>query len=395
MPEFFELRNIDKHFGDNHVVKNVSFGVRCGEIFSLLGPSGCGKTTILRISGGFEEPDSGEIFLDGKNITDAAPNKRKINTVFQNYALFPHMSVFDNIAFGPRTAGIKEKEVGKMVEEMLSIIRLEGLASRKTDTISGGQKQRIAIARALINKPKLLLLDEPLAALDLKLRQYMLLELDRIHDEVGTTFIYVTHDQGEAMSLSDRIAVMNGGVIEQIGTPAEIYESPRTKFVASFIGDTNFFEGTICDIHGDYCILKIDGFPPLEVFNDKKMKEDTDWAIQAMHIKTPSQKTQIRSLSGGNQQKVIIGRWLLTKPEILLLDEPTRGIDVGAKYEIYQLIIDLANEGKGVIVVSSEMPELLGICDRILVMSGGQVAGEVDAKNTSQEEILTLAAKYV
>ena len=229
MPEFFELRNIDKHFGDNHVVKNVSFGVRCGEIFSLLGPSGCGKTTILRISGGFEEPDSGEIFLDGKNITDAAPNKRKINTVFQNYALFPHMSVFDNIAFGPRTAGIKEKEVGKMVEEMLSIIRLEGLASRKTDTISGGQKQRIAIARALINKPKLLLLDEPLAALDLKLRQYMLLELDRIHDEVGTTFIYVTHDQGEAMSLSDRIAVMNSGVIEQIGTPVHYGDSIRDR----------------------------------------------------------------------------------------------------------------------------------------------------------------------
>lgn len=272
MPEFFELRNIDKHFGDNHVVKNVSFGVRCGEIFSLLGPSGCGKTTILRISGGFEEPDSGEIFLDGKNITDAAPNKRKINTVFQNYALFPHMSVFDNIAFGPRTAGIKEKEVGKMVEEMLSIIRLEGLASRKTDTISGGQKQRIAIARALINKPKLLLLDEPLAALDLKLRQYMLLELDRIHDEVGTTFIYVTHDQGEAMSLSDRIAVMNGGVIEQIGTPAEIYESPRTKFVASFIGDTNFFEGEVSSIvNREYCRINFFGLGEFPSYNEHNL----------------------------------------------------------------------------------------------------------------------------
>ena len=260
MPEFFELRNIDKHFGDNHVVKNVSFGVRCGEIFSLLGPSGCGKTTILRISGGFEEPDSGEIFLDGKNITDAAPNKRKINTVFQNYALFPHMSVFDNIAFGPRTAGIKEKEVGKMVEEMLSIIRLEGLASRKTDTISGGQKQRIAIARALINKPKLLLLDEPLAALDLKLRQYMLLELDRIHDEVGTTFIYVTHDQVEAMTLGDRIVIMRDGFIQQIGTPQEVFNHPANLFVAGFIGtpQMNFFDATLTK-KGDKYVATVQG----------------------------------------------------------------------------------------------------------------------------------------
>ena len=272
MPEFFELEKVDKRFGDNHVVKSVSFGVRCGEIFSLLGPSGCGKTTILRISGGFEEPDSGKIFLDGKDITDTAPNKRKINTVFQNYALFPHMTVFDNIAFGPRTAGVDEKRVGEMVDEMLSIIRLEGLASRKTDTISGGQKQRIAIARALINKPKLLLLDEPLAALDLKLRQYMLLELDRIHDEVGTTFIYVTHDQGEAMSLSDRIAVMNSGVIEQIGTPAEIYENPRTKFVASFIGDTNFFEGSVASVtNREYCRIDFFGLGEFPSYNEHSL----------------------------------------------------------------------------------------------------------------------------
>ena len=255
MPEFFELKNIDKRFGDNRVVKNVSFGVRCGEIFSLLGPSGCGKTTILRISGGFEEPDSGEIFLDGKNITDTAPNKRKINTVFQNYALFPHMTVFDNIAFGPRTAGVDEKRVGEMVDKMLSIIR-------------------IAIARALINKPKLLLLDEPLAALDLKLRQYMLLELDRIHDEVGTTFIYVTHDQGEAMSLSDRIAVMNNGIIEQIGTPAEIYESPRTKFVASFIGDTNFFDGTVSSVvNREYCKIDFFGLGEFPSYNEHNLAE--------------------------------------------------------------------------------------------------------------------------
>ena len=272
MPDFFELKNIVKSFGENRVVKDANFGVRCGEVFSLLGPSGCGKTTILRIAGGFEDPDSGTVHLDGKDITDMPPNKRKINTVFQNYALFPHMTVYDNIAFGPRTAGIDEKRVGEMVEEMLKMIRLEAHAASKPETISGGQKQRVAIARALINQPKLLLLDEPLAALDLKLRQYMLLELDRIHDEVGTTFIYVTHDQGEAMSLSDRIAVMNNGVIEQIGTPAEIYENPRTKFVASFIGDTNFFNAKVESLlDGEYCKVDMFGLGEFPSYNEHKL----------------------------------------------------------------------------------------------------------------------------
>ena len=272
MPDFFELKNIVKSFGENRVVKGANFGVRCGEVFSLLGPSGCGKTTILRIAGGFEDPDSGTVHLDGKDITDMPPNKRKINTVFQNYALFPHMTVYDNIAFGPRTAGIDEKRVGEMVEEMLKMIRLEAHAASKPETISGGQKQCVAIARALINQPKLLLLDEPLAALDLKLRQYMLLELDRIHDEVGTTFIYVTHDQGEAMSLSDRIAVMNNGVIEQIGTPAEIYENPRTKFVASFIGDTNFFNAKVESLlDGEYCKVDMFGLGEFPSYNEHKL----------------------------------------------------------------------------------------------------------------------------
>lgn len=270
--DFFELDDLQKHFGENHVVRGVSFDVKRGEVFSLLGPSGCGKTTILRMIGGFEEPDSGKIFLDGAEITDLPPNKRKINTVFQNYALFPHMSVRDNIAFGPRTAGLHEAQVRKMVDDMLEIIRLRDLADRMPANISGGQKQRIAIARALINKPKLLLLDEPLAALDLKLRQYMLLELDRIHDEVGTTFIYVTHDQGEAMSLSDRIAVMNNGLIEQIGTPAEIYENPKTKFVASFIGDTNFFDGETTEtIDAEYSKIDMFGLGEFPSYNEKKL----------------------------------------------------------------------------------------------------------------------------
>ncbi len=280
MSEFFEFKSIDKYFGDHHVVKDVSFQVKRGEVFSLLGPSGCGKTTMLRIAGGFEDPDDGKVFLDGVDITSAPPNKRKINTVFQNYALFPHMTVEDNIAFGPRTAGMPESEISKRVSDMLKIIRLENLGDRRPDTISGGQKQRVAIARALINNPKLLLLDEPLAALDLKLRQYMLLELDRIHDEVGTTFIYVTHDQGEAMSLSDRIAVMNNGVIEQIGTPAEIYENPRTKFVASFIGDTNFFEGKIIEkIDNEYCKVDMFGLGEFPAYNEHRLTEGSNITI--------------------------------------------------------------------------------------------------------------------
>lgn len=274
MEDFFKLEGICKSFGTHRVVSDVSLSVNRGEVFSLLGPSGCGKTTMLRIAAGFEEPDKGNVFLDGKNITDLAPNKRKINTVFQNYALFPHLSVRDNIAFGPRTAKVSEAEIEVRVKKMLELIRLDEHADKRPDQISGGQKQRVAIARALINRPSLLLLDEPLAALDLKLRQYMLLELDRIHDEVGITFIYVTHDQVEAMSLSDRIAVMNQGKIEQIGTPAEIYESPRTRFVAQFIGDTNFFEGKVIrKLDSEYCLIDLFGLGEFVFFNENKLPE--------------------------------------------------------------------------------------------------------------------------
>lgn len=271
MENFFRLEHITKIFGSHRAVHDVSLNVNRGEVFSLLGPSGCGKTTMLRVAAGFEEAESGKVFLEGEDISNLPPNKRRINTVFQNYALFPHMSVWDNIAFGPRTAKLPESEVSSRVKKMLELIRLEEHAHKRPDQISGGQKQRVAIARALINKPSLLLLDEPLAALDLKLRQYMLLELDRIHDEVGITFIYVTHDQTEAMSLSDRIAVMNRGSIEQIGTPAEIYESPRTKFVAEFIGDTNFFEGRVLESGGEYCKIDLFGLGEFVFFNESRL----------------------------------------------------------------------------------------------------------------------------
>jgi spermidine/putrescine transport system ATP-binding protein len=242
------IEGVYKSFGDFRVLNNVSLTINKGEFFSLLGPSGCGKTTLLRIIAGFEQPDSGTLTLDGNNVLSLPPNKRQTNTVFQSYALFPHLSVFENIAFSPRLKGATTAEIKGKVDEYLHLVNLEGHANKKPNQLSGGQKQRVAIARALINEPRVLLLDEPLSALDAKLRQHMLIELDRIHDEIGITFIYVTHDQQEALSVSDRLAVMNQGDILQIGTPHEIYESPATDFVARFIGETNLYDGTVTKV---------------------------------------------------------------------------------------------------------------------------------------------------
>lgn len=240
-----ELENITKRFGEVVAVKNVVLRVHEGEFFSLLGPSGCGKTTTLRIIAGLETPNEGIVKLYSKDVTSVPTHKRGIGMVFQTLALFPHMNVYENIAFGLRLRGYSEDEIKKKVKEMLEIVRLPGYENRRVDQLSGGQRQRIALARALVIEPKVLLLDEPLGALDLKIRQQMMVELKRIHQEVGTTFIYVTHDQGEAMTMSDRIAVMRSGVIQQIGSPIEIYQRPKNRFVASFIGEAiNFIDGT-------------------------------------------------------------------------------------------------------------------------------------------------------
>ena len=239
------IGGVSKSFGDFEALKNVSLEIKKGEFFSLLGPSGCGKTTLLRIIAGFENPDKGTLTLDGDNVLSLPPNRRQTNTVFQNYALFPHLSVFENVAFSLRIKKAPSDKIKSTVEHYLKLVRLEGHANKKPSQLSGGMKQRVAIARALINEPRVLLLDEPLSALDAKLRQHMLIELDRIHDEIGITFIYVTHDQQEALSVSDRLAVMNQGDILQIGTPYEIYESPATNFVANFIGETNLFDATV------------------------------------------------------------------------------------------------------------------------------------------------------
>ena len=270
MSEFLEFQGISKRFGAVQAVADVSLSIRRGEVFSLLGPSGCGKTTMLRLAAGFERPDAGRILLDGEDITDLPPERRRVNTIFQSYALFPHMTVRENIAFGLRVAKRPKSEIDAEVDRMLRLIRMTDLAGQKPGLLSGGQKQRVAIARALVNRPSVLLLDEPLAALDLKLRQRMLIELDMIHDEVGITFVYVTHDQGEAMGIADRVAVMDSGRIEQVGTPVEIYEAPRTSFVAAFIGDTNFLEGEVSGLEdAEYSRLAIGGLPSVVGFNDK------------------------------------------------------------------------------------------------------------------------------
>ncbi|MDR1839019.1 MAG: ABC transporter ATP-binding protein [Treponema sp.] len=242
------ITGVCKSFGDFEVLKNVSLEIKKGEFFSLLGPSGCGKTTLLRIIAGFEHPDEGALTLDGGDVLSLPPNKRQTNTVFQNYALFPHLTVFENVAFSPRLKGIEKTKIKSTVDEYLYLVQLEKHAHKKPNQLSGGQKQRVAIARALINEPRVLLLDEPLSALDAKLRQHMLIELDTIHDKIGITFIYVTHDQQEALSVSDRLAVMNQGDVLQVGTPHEIYESPATDFVARFIGETNLFDGKITSV---------------------------------------------------------------------------------------------------------------------------------------------------
>lgn len=267
------LTNVTKIFDNEFTaVDNVSLKIEQGEFFSLLGPSGCGKTTILRMIAGFEDPTSGSIMLNGKNIIGTPPNEREVNTVFQNYALFPHLNVFENIAFSLRLRKEKEEEIRQKVMNMIDLTRLNGHVEKMPSQLSGGQKQRVAIARALVGKPTVLLLDEPLAALDAKLRQHMLVELDTIHDEVGITFIYVTHDQSEAMSISDHVAVMNEGEIIQYGTPFEVYESPVNAFVANFIGETNFFTGTVEKVEEEYFMLDTGRFGKIWFYKDMEVK---------------------------------------------------------------------------------------------------------------------------
>ena len=250
------LIDVDKYFGSNYVIKKFNLHVEKGEFLTLLGPSGCGKTTILRMIAGFEDSSSGTIEVEGERVEDKEAFERDVNTVFQSYALFPHMTVFDNIAYSLSVKRVPKQEIKVRVKEMLDLVQLSGFEGRKPNMMSGGQKQRVAIARALINKPKVLLLDEPLGALDLKLRKQMQIELKRLQKKLDITFIYVTHDQEEAMMMSDRIAVINNGVLEQLDTPDEIYRHPKTKFVADFIGESNLIDGTVTDCKEDIASVR-------------------------------------------------------------------------------------------------------------------------------------------
>ncbi|MBO4234863.1 MAG: ABC transporter ATP-binding protein [Firmicutes bacterium] len=247
MGSLIELQGISKSFGDMMVLDDFNLSVAENEFITLLGPSGCGKTTTLRIVGGFEKPDKGRVFFEGQDITDVPPNKRPINTVFQKYALFPHMNVGQNVAFGLKIKGKDDAYIRDKIKYALKLVNLDGYENRKIDSLSGGQQQRIAMARAIVNEPKVLLLDEPLGALDLKLRQEMQYELIRLKNELGITFLYVTHDQEEALTMSDKVIVMNGGYIQQMGTPEEIYNEPENAFVADFIGDSNIFDAVMLE----------------------------------------------------------------------------------------------------------------------------------------------------
>ncbi|MBD2508158.1 ABC transporter ATP-binding protein [Nostoc muscorum FACHB-395] len=285
-----ELRNVFKFFNQEPAVHGIDLDVRQGEFFSILGPSGCGKTTTLRLIAGFEIADAGKVLIQGQSMTNVPPYRRPVNTVFQSYALFNHLNVWDNIAFGLRLKKIHKSEIEIRVQDALKLVKMESLRSRFPSQLSGGQQQRVALARALVNRPTVVLLDEPLGALDLKLRKEMQVELSNLHKDLGVTFVMVTHDQEEALSLSDRIAVMNQGKIEQVGTPSQIYERPQTSFVADFIGDTNLFSGEIVAV--DSSSIKISTKTGLSIIINRA--EDTPSQLsQAVVVSVRPEKIQL------------------------------------------------------------------------------------------------------
>jgi len=308
------LENVCKEYSGNQVVKNLSMTIEEGEFLTMLGPSGCGKTTTLRMLAGFERPTSGNIYIQDKEIQDTEPYNREINTVFQNYALFPHMTIFENIAFGLTIKKVAKKEIEERVREMLELVQMLGYEMRKPDQLSGGQKQRIAIARALINRPRVLLLDEPLGALDLKLRKQMQSELKELQKKLGITFIYVTHDQEEALTMSDRIAILSGGVLEQLGTPRTVYEAPNTKFVADFIGESNIFYGRVSSRQGSDIKVELENGSISACSKKVQMDDIVDVSVRPENLMLSVKPVKDFDISGiikecvyvGNTHKVIV-----------------------------------------------------------------------------------------
>jgi len=334
-----ELRNVSKHFGPVVAVDHVTLSIRDGEFFSLLGPSGCGKTTTLRLIAGFELPTEGEVHIGGELQGEKPPYRRPVNTVFQNYALFPHMTVYENVAFGLQMRKVPKDEIRRRVLEALEMVRLPGMENRKPDQLSGGQQQRVALARALVNRPKVLLLDEPLGALDLKLRKAMQLELKALQERVGITFVYVTHDQEEALTMSDRIAVMNEGRVLQVGTPEEIYERPTCRFVADFIGETNFLSGRVKEKGPREVVVLVDERVEVPVAADREVSigDEVTIAIRPERITLHAKPPDPRALPGRVEERIYVGtdiRYLvrLTERTVLSVRQQNPGADAAVRF---------------------------------------------------------------
>lgn len=349
------LTDVDKSFDDERVVKKLNLDVEEGEFLTMLGPSGCGKTTTLRMIAGFEVPTSGQIFLEGEDVDDKKPNERNVNTVFQNYALFPHMNVFDNIVFGLVEKKVKKDEIRSRVEEMIKLVQLDGMEKRMPAQMSGGQKQRVAIARALVNRPKVLLLDEPLGALDLKLRKQMQGELKALQRRLGITFIYVTHDQEEALTMSDRIAVMNRGRLEQVGTPEEVYNHPETKFVADFIGESNIIEGYIENMTDDSIEVTMESGKAIIHETGYRMEEMVYLCIRPENLKISTEAKEGFRFRGQVKEHIFIGstnKTMIEMPNGQMLKSVTPAEDelipVGTAVNVFW------NPGKAVVMRTKE-----------------------------------------
>jgi spermidine/putrescine transport system ATP-binding protein len=315
MNPIIQLQNVEKRFGSELVVKGIDLEVEKGEFLTILGPSGCGKTTTLRMIAGFERPTEGQILLEGRNVVDIPPYKRDVNTVFQSYALFPHMTVYENIAYGLRMKGVPRSAQAERVQEVLRMVQLEPLGNRKPMQLSGGQQQRVAVARALINKPKVLLLDEPLGALDLKLRKQMQIELKHLQQRLEITFIYITHDQEEALTMSDRIAVMNQGRIEQVAAPKEIYDSPQSKYVADFIGETNLLEVKVLSHTGSGIVAEFSGSKlGGRLGKNQKMAENMTLSVRPERIRLEKEERmeQPFALPGIVEETIFVGSFVRT-----------------------------------------------------------------------------------
>ncbi len=353
------IMNVEKMYGENHVVKNMNMNIEEGEFLTLLGPSGCGKTTTLRMISGFELPTSGMIKVQGESVEKKEPYQRDVNTVFQNYALFPNMNVYDNVAYGLKVKKVPKAEIKERVTEALKMIQLEGFEKRRITQMSGGQKQRVAIARAIINRPKVLLLDEPLGALDLKLRKQMQIELKRLQKKLGITFIYVTHDQEEALTMSDRIAIINEGKIEQLDTPVEIYEHPKTKFVANFIGETNLLDAVVLEVNGDKAVIGTEVGKAMASINpddDYAVNDGLSVSVRPEHMKFSKNPVEGFSIKGIVKENIFVGN--LIKMMITLNDGTEIRVnrfdasDLAEPGDLVYLYWDL---NKGVVIKEKEL----------------------------------------